>query len=181
VSEGSGGGSWAAASQTAAAVRTARSRATPAPTPVATAQLRASTKEERRSAATFGGVDPRSAFQMGSRMRCVASAARAPKPTVTAFQPYFFTISTLVFYPDSPPEYTCGDSRQRTGRSSGVCGKTPSSRAASSRSSSWRPRQSISPSNERVTGRDVGRLDTIRAMNNPAHPTTVTHWLTPQP
>jgi hypothetical protein len=33
---------------------------------------------------------------------------------------------------------------------------------------------------ERVTVRDQGRLDTIRALSDPAHPPTVTHWLTPQ-
>ena len=34
---------------------------------------------------------------------------------------------------------------------------------------------------ERVTVRDQERLDTIRALTDPAHPTTVTHWLIPQP
>jgi MFS family permease len=34
---------------------------------------------------------------------------------------------------------------------------------------------------ERVTDRDQERLDRIRAMTDPAHPTTVTHWLTPRP
>jgi MFS family permease len=34
---------------------------------------------------------------------------------------------------------------------------------------------------ERVTGRDQDRLNRIRAMTDPAHPTTVTHWLTPRP
>jgi MFS family permease len=33
---------------------------------------------------------------------------------------------------------------------------------------------------DRVTGRDQHRLDKIRAMTDPAHPTTVTHWLTPE-
>ena len=33
---------------------------------------------------------------------------------------------------------------------------------------------------ERVTLRDQQRLDAIRAMTDPAHPTTVTHWVTPQ-
>jgi hypothetical protein len=32
----------------------------------------------------------------------------------------------------------------------------------------------------RVTERDQRRYDAIRAMTDPAHPTTVTHWLTPQ-
>ncbi len=32
----------------------------------------------------------------------------------------------------------------------------------------------------RVTVRDQQRYDAIRAMTDPAHPTTVTHWLTPQ-
>jgi hypothetical protein len=32
---------------------------------------------------------------------------------------------------------------------------------------------------ERVTERDQGRLDAIRAMTDPGHPTTVTHWITP--
>jgi hypothetical protein len=32
----------------------------------------------------------------------------------------------------------------------------------------------------RVTERDQHRYDAIRAMTDPAHPTTVTHWLTPQ-
>jgi MFS family permease len=34
---------------------------------------------------------------------------------------------------------------------------------------------------ERVTGRDAGRLTKIRAMTDPGHPTTVTHWVTPPP
>jgi len=34
---------------------------------------------------------------------------------------------------------------------------------------------------ERVTERDQGRLNAIRALTDPGHPTTVTHWLTPQP
>ena len=34
---------------------------------------------------------------------------------------------------------------------------------------------------DRVTGRDQQRLDSIRAMTDPGHPTTVTHWLTPPP
>jgi Transmembrane secretion effector len=34
---------------------------------------------------------------------------------------------------------------------------------------------------ERVTDRDQDRLNRIRAMTDPAHPTTVTHWLTPPP
>ena len=33
---------------------------------------------------------------------------------------------------------------------------------------------------DRVTARDQDRLDKIRAMTDPAHPTTTTHWLTPQ-
>jgi Transmembrane secretion effector len=33
----------------------------------------------------------------------------------------------------------------------------------------------------RVTERDQQRYDAIRAMTDPAHPATVTHWLTPQP
>ena len=33
----------------------------------------------------------------------------------------------------------------------------------------------------RVSDRDQERLNEIRAMTDPAHPTTVTHWLTPQP
>jgi MFS family permease len=32
---------------------------------------------------------------------------------------------------------------------------------------------------ERVSGRDAERLRKIRAMTDPSHPTTVTHWLTP--
>ena len=32
---------------------------------------------------------------------------------------------------------------------------------------------------ERVTRRDQDRLDRIRALTDPAHPVTVTHWLTP--
>ena len=32
---------------------------------------------------------------------------------------------------------------------------------------------------ERVTVRDQGRLDEIRAMTDPAHPPRVSHWLTP--
>jgi predicted MFS family arabinose efflux permease len=34
---------------------------------------------------------------------------------------------------------------------------------------------------ERVTRRDVARLDKIRAMSDPDHPAVVTHWLTPDP
>lgn len=34
---------------------------------------------------------------------------------------------------------------------------------------------------ERVSERDQERLDAIRAMTDPGHPTTVTHWFTPQP
>src|SRR5580658_5990362 len=34
---------------------------------------------------------------------------------------------------------------------------------------------------ERVTGRDAERLVTIRTLTDPAHPTTVTHWITPPP
>jgi hypothetical protein len=34
--------------------------------------------------------------------------------------------------------------------------------------------------NDRVTARDQDRLGKIRAMTDPAHPTTTTHWLTPQ-
>jgi predicted MFS family arabinose efflux permease len=34
---------------------------------------------------------------------------------------------------------------------------------------------------ERVTVRDQARLDSIRAMTDPEHPTTVTHWLAPRP
>ena len=34
---------------------------------------------------------------------------------------------------------------------------------------------------DRVTGRDQQRLDRIRAMTDPGHPTAVTHWLTPPP
>ncbi len=33
---------------------------------------------------------------------------------------------------------------------------------------------------ERVTVRDQGRLDAVRAMTDPDHPATVTHWLTPR-
>jgi MFS family permease len=33
----------------------------------------------------------------------------------------------------------------------------------------------------RVTARDQERYEAIRAMTDPAHPTVVTHWLTPQP
>jgi hypothetical protein len=98
----SGGGSCTAASQSTAADRIARSRATPTPTPVAIAQLSASAHEDRRSAATFGGVDPRSAFQATSRTRCVTSPVKAPTPAVTAFQPYFLTNDTLTTYPNGP-------------------------------------------------------------------------------
>jgi Transmembrane secretion effector len=34
---------------------------------------------------------------------------------------------------------------------------------------------------ERVTRRDQGRLDRVRELTDPAHPVTVTHWLTPNP
>jgi len=39
----------------------------------------------------------------------------------------------------------------------------------------------ILPQPERVTLRDQGRLDKIRSLTDSDHPTTVTHWLTPQP
>jgi hypothetical protein len=32
---------------------------------------------------------------------------------------------------------------------------------------------------DRVTERDQQRLDKIRAMTDPAHPASITHWLTP--
>jgi hypothetical protein len=32
---------------------------------------------------------------------------------------------------------------------------------------------------ERITGRDADRLTAIRALTDPAHPTAVTHWITP--
>ena len=32
---------------------------------------------------------------------------------------------------------------------------------------------------ERVTQRDQARLDRVRALTDPDHPVTVTHWLTP--
>jgi hypothetical protein len=34
---------------------------------------------------------------------------------------------------------------------------------------------------DRVTARDQQRYDAIRSMTDPAHPVTVTHWLTPPP
>jgi predicted MFS family arabinose efflux permease len=34
---------------------------------------------------------------------------------------------------------------------------------------------------DRVTARDQGRLDKVRALTDPDRPTVVTHWLTPQP
>src|ERR1700734_1253839 len=72
----------------------ATSRATPTPTPDATAQLTASSQGEWRSASTFGGVDPRTSFHGISISRCVASPTRAPRAIVMAFQPYFLTSVT---------------------------------------------------------------------------------------
>jgi len=100
-SPGSGGGSWIVASQTVAALRIATSLATPAPTPVAIAQLRASVQEERRSAGIGGGVSPRTAFHTISRSRCVARPAKAPDPSVIAFQPYLLNTTTASPYPGS--------------------------------------------------------------------------------
>src|SRR6202023_629509 len=53
-------------------------------------------------AATFGGVAPRSAFQMNSRTRFVTNPVRAPRPMVMAFQPYFLVNGTLATYPEDP-------------------------------------------------------------------------------
>src|ERR1700727_3771612 len=77
------------------------SRATPTPTPDATAQLTASGQGERRSASTFGGVDPRSSLHGISISRCVASPTRAPRAIVIAFQPYFLRSSTASLLPRS--------------------------------------------------------------------------------
>jgi hypothetical protein len=95
---GSGGGSWTVASHTVAAVRIATSLATPAPTPVATAQLRASAQEERRSAGT-GGVSLRAVFHIAARSRWVTRPANAPDPSVITFQPYLFNSATVSPYP----------------------------------------------------------------------------------
>jgi hypothetical protein len=94
ASPDSGGGSCTAASHTTAAVRSVSSRATPAPTPVAMAQLRASGHGERRSAATVGGGDPRTRLQREARRRCVTSPASEPRPTLIVFQPYLFAYDT---------------------------------------------------------------------------------------
>ena len=77
----------------------------PTAIPVTTAQLIASSKGERRSASTLGGVEPRNSFQGTSMTRCVASPTRAPRPIVTTFQPYFFAMSTLSTYPDDTGLY----------------------------------------------------------------------------
>ncbi len=37
----------------------------------------------------------------------------------------------------------------------------------------------MKPAPHRVTVRDQKRYDQIRSMTDPAHPVTVTHWLTP--
>jgi PPOX class probable F420-dependent enzyme len=80
-------------------VRTAKSRATPTPMPVAIAQLTASSQGELRSAACLGGVDRRLAVQTNPMTRWVANPVRAPVPMAIAFQAYFCT-GTMNSYPD---------------------------------------------------------------------------------
>jgi hypothetical protein len=80
LASAAGGCSWVAASHTTAAVRMAKSLATPIPTPVAMAQLNASTDGVRRSAKTSGGGSFRNPLQLASRNRRAITAASAPAP-----------------------------------------------------------------------------------------------------
>ena len=89
-----------AASHTTAAVRTAKSLVTPIPTPVATAQLRASIHDERRSAGKGGGEAWCDPFQAASNTRCVTKPANAPAPKLIAFQPSFFRSGTFIVLPE---------------------------------------------------------------------------------
>src|ERR1700722_11203124 len=93
----------------------ATSRATPTPTPDATAQLTASSQGEWRSASTFGGVDPRTSFHGISISRCVASPTSAPRAIVMAFQPYFFTSVTTRPLPDHCGAYPSQPARDHLG------------------------------------------------------------------
>jgi predicted MFS family arabinose efflux permease len=71
-------------------------------------------------------------------------------------------------------------SRRRTGASSWRAwqdGSEPSRLLEQFVVASW-PQHLLQQA--RVTVRDQQRYDAIRAMTDPAHPTTVTHWLTPQ-
>jgi hypothetical protein len=63
----------------------AKSLITPAPTPVATAQVNASTHDEPRSAGV-GGVVSRTCRQADVKTFCIVSPARAPQPMESDFQ-----------------------------------------------------------------------------------------------
>jgi predicted MFS family arabinose efflux permease len=72
-------------------------------------------------------------------------------------------------------------SRRRTGASSWRVwqdGTEPSRILEQFVVASW---QDLQLQQARVTVRDQQRYDAIRAMTDPAHPATVTHWLTPEP
>lgn len=114
------------ASHTTAAVRTARSLVIPAPTPVATAQIRASAHEDRRSAGT-GGDSLRTLFHVVVNSLCVASPAKVPQQTDKSFQPNVFpsrlptiepmsssTLTATNRKPDEPQnkEYRCSNPQQ---------------------------------------------------------------------
>jgi hypothetical protein len=86
-----------------AAVRIATSRATPAPTPVAMAQLRASAHLAERSAGMGGGPSPRTRFQSSSSTRCVMRPDTAPDPSVIIFQLYVFTAAMVIPIPQFIP------------------------------------------------------------------------------
>jgi hypothetical protein len=82
-----------------AAVRIAMSLATPAPTPVAMAQLNASVQVALRSAGMGGGVLPRAAFHTFSRTRWVMSPDKAPDPSVITFQLYVLSATMVSLIP----------------------------------------------------------------------------------
>jgi hypothetical protein len=89
-----------------AAVRIATSRATPAPTPVAMAQLRASVHVAERSAGMGGGLLPRTPFHTFSSTRVVMRPDTAPDPSAIAFQLYVLTVAMVSSYPGSSPHET---------------------------------------------------------------------------
>ena len=75
------------------------SRATPAPTPVATAQLNASVQLAARSAGIGGGVLLRATFQAFARTRCVMSPDKAPDPSEITFQLYVLRAAMVGLIP----------------------------------------------------------------------------------
>lgn len=102
-SPGSGGTSCVVACHILAAVRIATSRATPAPTPVAMAQLRASVHVADLSAGIGGGLLPCTPFHTFSSTRCVMRADTAPDPSVITFQLYALTVTMITPIPGLVP------------------------------------------------------------------------------